>query len=75
MSKNNTLSKRQNKFIDNKKSLGFKRVQVFLSSDVYEMLEIMKSNNKKSKSTYSSIIESSICSEFINWSKSMIIKD
>ena len=75
MSNKNTVSLRQKKFIENRKHLGFKKVQVYLSNDVYEMLDMMKSNNTTSKSTYASIIESSISSEFINWSKSMILKD
>ena len=70
MLKKSTVSIRQKNFIDNKKRLGFKRIQVYISLDSYNQLSSMRADDL----TFSNIIEDSINQSFKKWSKSNIKK-
>ena len=72
MSKKNTTSARQKRFIENKKDSGFKKIQVYISSDSYEKLLMMKNNNINNKSTFSTVIEDSLSCQFRVWSKYVV---
>ena len=68
MSKKNTVSIRQNKFIDKKKKLGFKRMQFYISSSHYDELLFLKNSGE----TFSTIIENLISKEYKKHLKTLI---
>ena len=71
MDKKNSNRVRQKKFNQDKKKAGFHKLQVYISHDVYEMLNMICKN---SNNTQSNVIENSISSEFISWSQKNILK-
>lgn len=60
---------RQKKYIDNKKSKGYKKIQVYISDNDYKMLLEMKHNKNK---TFAEIIGASINCKYRTWRKKII---
>lgn len=71
MSKKTTVSARQKRYLEKMKNLNYKKIQVYISSDTYDKLVLMRDEHN----TFSLIVENSINTAFKKWSKSIIKKD